>query len=89
MKLSDYHFLSNNNFKNFDNSTLSATDFDVDPRSAFLPPDEPVLRLDGKYLLWELALDSALNLPIQLDDKSFHCQQWRKGIESVSTSSFS
>lgn len=85
------HFLSQRyitDLESLDTSTLAATDFDVDPRSAFLPPDEPLKRLEGEYLIWELALDAALQLPLQLDGSNDEVsEQWRDAIRSVSFNS--
>lgn len=85
------HFLSQRHIRDLDTldtSTLAATDFDVDPRSAFLPPDEPLKRLDGEYSIWELALDAALQLPLQLDGSNNEVsEQWRDAIRSVSFNS--
>lgn len=81
------HFLSQRyitDLESLDTSTLAATDFDVDPRSAFLPPDEPLKRLEGEYLIWELALDAALQLPLQLDGSNDEVsEQWRDAIRSM------
>lgn len=87
-KLPQEHFLSQRTLSDvnkFDSSTLAAVDFDVDPRSAFLPPDEPLQRLPGSFELWELALDAAQKLPLLLDGANNEVSNpWRNAICGVS-----
>ena len=91
-KLPHSHFLSQRTLSDvnkFDGSTLAATDFDVDPRSAFLPPDEPLQRLPYAYEIWELALDAAQNLPLLLDGANNEVSKpWRNAIRSVGETYF-
>ncbi|WFD44446.1 hypothetical protein MPSI1_003114 [Malassezia psittaci] len=60
-----------------DTSTLAAADFDVDVRSGFLPPEQPLTRLPGPTFdvqnlefgdpqpsLWECMLDWAKSIPL-------------------------
>ncbi|KAJ3872187.1 tryptophan 2,3-dioxygenase [Lentinula edodes] len=45
-----------------DTTTLAAHDFDVDPRTGFMPPHPPIARLGGEYGMyeaWEGILDEA------------------------------
>ncbi|KAJ3898853.1 tryptophan 2,3-dioxygenase [Lentinula edodes] len=45
-----------------DTTTLAAHDFDVDPRTGFMPPHPPIARLGGEYEMyepWEGILDEA------------------------------
>ncbi|TIA99755.1 hypothetical protein E3P96_02831 [Wallemia ichthyophaga] len=87
-KLPHQHFLSQRSLTysgSLDCSTLAAADFDVDPRSAFLPPEEPLRRLSECYDIWELALDSAQNLPLLLDGANNEVSNtWRNAICGMS-----
>lgn len=91
-KLPHQHFLSQRSptySGSLDCSTLAAADFDVDPRSAFLPPEEPLRRLSECYDIWEIALDSAQNLPLLLDGANNEVSNtWRNAICGVSGVSF-
>ncbi|WVQ97368.1 hypothetical protein IAU59_004480 [Kwoniella sp. CBS 9459] len=40
-------------------ASLASADFDVDVRTGFLPGSKNVVRLEGKYAVWEEALDAA------------------------------
>jgi hypothetical protein len=75
-----------------DTSTLAAADFDVDVRSGFLPPEEPVRRLEGiEEELWENALDKAQSLPLRIggggqsvtlrERRAAH--EWRRSIRRM------
>jgi len=74
----------------YDVSTVAAADYDVDVRSGFMPPTEPVARLDGDFEIWEDVLDAALgrvNLASDLayaseDEKSF-VGRWRDQVRQV------
>lgn len=75
-----------------DTSTLAAADFDIDVRSGFLPPEEPVRRLDGiEGELWEAALDRAMAIPLRKSgggaavanaDKRA-ARQWRRSVRDM------
>jgi indoleamine 2,3-dioxygenase len=74
----------------YDVSTVAAADYDVDVRSGFMPPTEPVARLDGDFEIWEDVLDAALGrvkLASDLADaseaeKSF-VGRWRDQVRQV------
>lgn len=75
-----------------DTSTLAAADFDIDVRSGFLPPEEPVSRLQGiEEELWESALDRARQLPLHFGgggvgisaDARRQARQWRRDIRQM------
>ena len=74
----------------YDVSTVAAADYDVDVRSGFMPPTEPVARLDGDFEIWEDVLDAALGrvkLASDLsdaseDEKSF-VGRWRDQVRQV------
>jgi|HubBroStandDraft_3_1064219.scaffolds.fasta_scaffold01937_6 indoleamine 2,3-dioxygenase len=74
----------------YDVSTVAAADYDVDVRSGFMPPTEPVARLDGDFGIWEDVLDAALGrvkLASDLadaseDEKSF-VGRWRDQVRQV------
>ncbi|WVF70555.1 hypothetical protein IAT40_005346 [Kwoniella sp. CBS 6097] len=40
-------------------ASLASADFDVDVRTGFLPGSKNITRLEGKYVVWEEALDAA------------------------------
>ncbi|PWN88914.1 IDO-domain-containing protein [Acaromyces ingoldii] len=75
-----------------DTSTLAAADFDIDVRSGFLPPEEPVRRLDGiEGELWEAALERAMAIPLRKSgggaavasaDKRA-ARQWRRSVRDM------
>ncbi|KAH6904458.1 tryptophan 2,3-dioxygenase [Coprinopsis sp. MPI-PUGE-AT-0042] len=60
-----------------DTTTLAAHDFDVDTRTGFMPPQQPLMRLPPEWEAWEQVLDSALTSRLQLG-----C---RKGLSSEDT----
>ena len=74
----------------YDVSTVAAADYDVDVRSGFMPPREPVARLDGDFEIWEDILDVAVGrvkLSSDLadaseDEKSF-VGKWRDRVRQV------
>lgn len=53
-----------------DTSTLAAHDFDVDTRTGFLPPQEPLNRLPADWEAWESVLDDAAARKLQLGHKA-------------------
>ncbi|WVW82228.1 hypothetical protein I302_104234 [Kwoniella bestiolae CBS 10118] len=68
-------------------ASLASADFEVDVRTGFLPGSSNVVRLQGKYEVWEEALDAArssqpgqgLIVGGQRDQERL----WRKGIEMM------
>lgn len=75
-----------------DTSTLAAADYDVDVRSGFLPPQEPIYRLQGiEEELWETALDRARSLPLRIGGGGIattkearkQARQWRRDIRQM------
>jgi indoleamine 2,3-dioxygenase len=52
-----------------DTTTLAAHDFDVDTRTGFMPPEEPIKRLPSGWEEWEVILDKAMQAKLQLGDK--------------------
>lgn len=73
-----------------DTTTLAAHDFDVDTRTGFMPPQQPLLRLPVEWQLWEDALDSATESKLQLGCKSGLTQEekemsehWRGRVREV------
>ncbi|KAI0337031.1 Indoleamine 2,3-dioxygenase [Trametopsis cervina] len=52
-----------------DTTTLAAHDFDVDTRTGFMPPEQPLPRLSGIWVPWEDVLDDALARQLRLGDK--------------------
>lgn len=69
-------------------ASLASADFEVDVRTGFLPATRNVDRLDGRYEVWEEALDAArgegpgdgLMLGARRDREIL----WRQAIQSVS-----
>ncbi|KAG2008682.1 tryptophan 2,3-dioxygenase [Coprinopsis cinerea AmutBmut pab1-1] len=53
-----------------DTTTLAAHDFDVDTRTGFIPPQQPLRRLPADWEPWEQVLDSALASRLQLGCKA-------------------
>ena len=52
-----------------DTTTLAAHDFDVDNRSGFMPPQEPLGRLPAQWEAWEEVLGTAIHNRLQLGEK--------------------
>lgn len=74
----------------YDVSTVAAADYDVDVRSGFMPPAEPVARLEGDFEAWEDVLDAAagrIRLASDLaeapEDEKHYVDQWRDRIRQV------
>ncbi len=74
-----------------DTSTLAAHDFDVDPRSGFMPPEPPVERLPTEWEDWEVVLDSALQTRLKIGespditpDETERSRLWRETVLTVS-----
>lgn len=74
----------------FDVSTVAAADYDIDVRSGFMPPAEPVARLDDEYIVWEEVLDAAeghIRLASDLadvgEDEKRYVSSWRERVRQV------
>lgn len=74
-----------------DTTTLAAHDFDVDPRSGFMPPQPPLARLPLEWEVWEVELDAAISQKLclgstpGLDEESrLASERWREGVRNVS-----
>ncbi|KAK1221994.1 hypothetical protein PQX77_015173 [Marasmius sp. AFHP31] len=74
-----------------DTTTLAAHDFDVDNRSGFMPPQEPLGRLPAQWEAWEEVLDAAISDRLQLGEKADQGVQerekslrWRSRVREVS-----
>ncbi|KAJ3542124.1 hypothetical protein NMY22_g3624 [Coprinellus aureogranulatus] len=65
-----------------DTTTLAAHDFDVDTRTGFMPPQQPLMRLPEEWSPWEEALDSAIGSKLQLGDKPGVSEEDRAASES-------
>lgn len=68
-----------------DTTTLAAHDFDVDSRSGFMPPDPPLSRLPIEWEPWEMILDQAVLMKLQLavkpgltEDEIAQSASWRE-----------
>ncbi|GAA95248.1 uncharacterized protein L969DRAFT_21923 [Mixia osmundae IAM 14324] len=67
-----------------DTSSTASADFDVDVRSGFLPPQEPIQRLLGELEDWELALDAREGMRYGGAAFSIEAAEaWRTGIRSM------
>jgi len=73
-----------------DTTTLAAHDFDVDTRTGFMPPQQPIQRLPIQWHLWESTLDEAINRNLQLGDKLgllhkhiIDSESWRDKVRQV------
>lgn len=72
-----------------DTSTLAAHDFDVDTRTGFMPPQEPLRRLPDAWEPWEEALDRATQSKLQLGasnpslESQAQSEAWRASIREV------
>lgn len=79
-----------------DTTTLAAADFDVDVRSGFLPPEQPIQRLGSqlKEVKWEEMLEEARALPLRIGGGGKSCREdqrrlnrrWRRNVREVSRS---
>ncbi|KLO15286.1 Indoleamine 2,3-dioxygenase [Schizopora paradoxa] len=74
-----------------DTTTLAAHDFDVDPRTGFMPPQPPLARLPCEWEAWEVALDDAISQKLclgstpDLDEASRNLsERWREGVRKIS-----
>ena len=75
-----------------DTTTLAAHDFDVDPRTGFLPPQVPMSRLPQQWESWERALDDAVSQGLKLGDAPTvgqadraKSESWRNSVRNVCT----
>ncbi|EMD31468.1 hypothetical protein CERSUDRAFT_119688 [Gelatoporia subvermispora B] len=73
-----------------DTSTVAAHDFDVDPRTGFMPPQPPLTRLPAEWEPWEAALDEALTSNLQVaskdgltDDDAARAERWRARVREL------
>jgi indoleamine 2,3-dioxygenase len=71
-----------------------AQDFEIDPRTGFIPPIIPISRLPSQWEAWECALDDLKATRLQLGSKSnltvedtSASEAWRARIREVCTSS--
>lgn len=74
----------------FDISTVAAADYDIDVRSGFMPPAEPVARLADEFLAWEEVLDAAegriklaSDLADATEDEKLYVDSWRERVRQV------
>ncbi|KAF8313592.1 Indoleamine 2,3-dioxygenase [Clavulina sp. PMI_390] len=74
----------------YDVSTVAAADFDVDVRSGFMPPTEPVARLSGSFERWEDIMEAAegrVKLAADLDSSSpqeqDYIRRWRAQVKEM------
>jgi len=69
-----------------DTASLAAADYDVSVVSGFLPPDEPVQRLDGEWDAYEALLDKAQEQVKDLSSGGVGriSDEWRTELEQVS-----
>lgn len=69
-------------------ASLASADFEVDVRTGFLPATKNVGRLEGRYMIWEEALDAARGEGpgdgLIVGGQREREMQWRQGIQSVS-----
>ncbi|KAF6755292.1 tryptophan 2,3-dioxygenase [Ephemerocybe angulata] len=73
-----------------DTSTLAAHDFDVDTRTGFMPPQQPLLRLPEEWNVWEDVLDAAIRGRLQLggkegvtEEERRASEEWREGVRNM------
>lgn len=74
----------------FDISTVAAADYDIDVRSGFMPPAEPVARLGDEFAVWEEVLDAAVghmklasDLAHASKDEKRYIDLWRERVRQV------
>lgn len=74
----------------YDVSTVAAADYDIDVRSGFMPPAEPIARLGDEFAVWEDILDAAqghIKLASDLadadDGEREYIQSWREQVRQV------
>lgn len=66
-----------------DTTTLAAHDFDVDPRTGFMPPHAPIARLEGEHGVWEGVLGEACGGGFRLGGGERE-ERWRGRVREVS-----
>ncbi|KIK68194.1 hypothetical protein GYMLUDRAFT_35575 [Collybiopsis luxurians FD-317 M1] len=79
-----------------DTTTLAAHDFDVDPRTGFMPPEPPLARLpslleEHEFGCWEELLEDACTTGLQVADKrsgltqeeEARSEQWRERVRKL------
>ncbi|TFK27865.1 tryptophan 2,3-dioxygenase [Coprinopsis marcescibilis] len=73
-----------------DTTTLAAHDFDVDTRTGFMPPQQPISRLPEEWKAWEDILDSAVAARLQLgyksglaQDEALNSECWRERVREL------
>lgn len=73
-----------------DTSTLAAHDFDVDPRSGFMPPEPPIARLPTEWDEWEQVLDAALQSRLKIaenpdisPEETERSRLWRETVSNM------
>ncbi|KAF8896021.1 Indoleamine 2,3-dioxygenase [Infundibulicybe gibba] len=73
-----------------DTTTLAAHDFDVDNRTGFMPPQQPLHRLPLEWNIWETALGDAVEKKLQLGDKpgisvteARTSEDWRNAVRAL------
>lgn len=78
-----------------DTTTLAAHDFDVDTRTGFMPPHQPLMRLPDDWAAWEDMLDSGVSSRLQLgckvglsEEEAAASESWRQRIREVCVSIF-
>lgn len=83
------HILSTGPRTSFDVSTVAASDYDIDVRTGFMPPAEPVQRLPCEFDVWESMLDRVLGViklaedPDATDEDKLFTEEWRKDVRAV------
>jgi hypothetical protein len=75
----------------FDLSHFASSAFELDAKTAFMPPEPPLARLDGEYELWENLLDAASEYFTCPGDEKFVPESqvtlsasWRRAVREVS-----
>lgn len=78
----------------FDCSYFASPTFELDPKTAFMPRELPLTRLDGQYERWEVLLDAAFetltcpgdeaHIP---DSQLAYSSSWRRAVREVSRAS--
>lgn len=75
----------------FDTSTVAAADFDVDAKTGFMPPHQPVVTLPGQLDLWEKVLSAAVapGERVTLGEEATEAElaksaKWRRVVDKVS-----
>lgn len=77
-----------------DTTTVAAHDFDVDVRTGFMPPQQPLARLPAQWEAWESALQDAVSQKLKLAEAADSAlsdreasAKWRLGVRNVCCSS--